>query len=93
MILDQLLEKKDLYIYLKYRIFELQKAEIALVRDLKADKSLTSAKRLQHAIFRLKGGMRELKRIKACLETGRLKNESKRMWRPNKDTKDEMGES
>jgi len=88
MILDQLVEKKDLYIYLKYRILELQKAEADLFVAIKEDESLNKTKKLQHAVLRLKGSIRELRRLKASLETGRLKEECKRMWRPD----DEMGE-
>ena len=88
MLLEQLIEKKDLYIYLKYRILELQKAEKTLFEEIKQDKSLNKTKRLQHAVLRLKGSMRELRRLKASLETGRLKEECKRMWRPD----DEVGE-
>ena len=69
-ILDKLLEKKDVYAYIKFRIDELEKQQ-------KETLSFTKDKDKQMIIERFTGRILELENIRNVIKQGNLKSKSK----------------
>ena len=75
-ILDQLLEKKDLLIYIDERIAHLES---------KFDLGSAPPSERQFLIERLRGRIRELRLLKDYLSQDKLKDQAKRFWEDNHD--------
>jgi hypothetical protein len=72
MILDQLMEKKDLMIYIDCRIKHLNKLKKRI------DKF---PERQRHKIkMKFEGRMKELKQLKRVISNNKLKDKAKRYW-------------
>ena len=69
-ILDQLMEKKDLMIYIRERMKQLKKFNIMQFEP----KERQTQKKMLHGRFR------ELERLKILLEQGTLKDSAKKAW-------------
>ncbi len=83
-ILEALIEKKNLFIYIDQRIIRLWVAgrEIgSLLQDPTV--SPKRKKALMRGQMKLRGRHTELRRLRSILSEGRLKSESKRMWAQN----------
>lgn len=73
MVLEKLIEKKDVNLYLQYRCKELEKRK-------KEVESFPEQKREQ-IIKKFDGKITELKRLRSVMSEGKLKEECKRMWK------------
>lgn len=85
-LLESLIEKKNMYIYVDQRISRLWVASKnigARLRD--PEVSNKQKKALMRGQQKLRGRYKELKHLKAVLAEGRLKSEAKRMWLQNFD--------
>jgi len=71
-LLDKLIEKKDLMLYTKLRIELLQK-------ELKKIPKKTEPKKRQMALKQVRGRIMELKRMRAILN--KIKDQSKTIWK------------
>jgi len=82
MILDKLIEKKDLELYCIFRIEEL-KIEKKKIEIQLADNTLLASKKktLQRAKLKICGRITEIKKLRSNLIGGHIKRESKRMWK------------
>ncbi len=84
MILDRLVEKKDLMIYIDQRIMRLWLAgreTSAKLRDPEVSPKVK--KSLMRGQQKLRGRHTELKYLKKILAEGRLRNKAKEMWKIN----------
>jgi len=72
-ILDELMERKDLGVYLGLRLKELKEGEYATVTGtLKSKRDAVS--------HQIKGRIRELRRLRHLLAQREIKEESKKIW-------------
>lgn len=84
MILDKLVEKKNLFIYIDQRKSRLWVAAQELDKMLRDPEiSSTKKKALMRGQMKLRGRHRELKYLRGILAGGRLKIEAKKMWLQN----------
>ncbi len=74
MVLDELMEKKDLRIYLKLRIERLE-------REMKNIPHTISLQKIGIVVERMNGRLKELKRLLHLLEGGEIKLACKKMWK------------
>ena len=80
MILDKLIEKKDLYIYIDLRTIELEEQIKKIPVSVKDPRKRELAKR------QLIGRLKELRRIRTLLNQNILKEECKELWNLYKST-------
>ncbi len=84
MILDRLVEKKDLFIYIDQRILRLSLAGQKLGEMLRdPEVSNKQKKGLMRGQMKLHGRNRELRYLKRILGGGKLRSISKEMWKLN----------
>ena len=81
MILDKLMEKKDLHIYCRFRIIELETQRDKVIACFIPNMSKNKKKALNKQIMLIRGRIRELKRIKGFSLNNDLKKNNKRMIR------------
>jgi len=83
-LLEALVEKKDLYIYVDQRINRLWVAAQG-IGDTLRDPSVSPKRKkaLMRGQQKLRGRYKELRRLKAVLTQGQLKKVSKEMWLQN----------
>jgi hypothetical protein len=81
MILDKLMEKKDLAIYCRFRIIELESIRDRRVAQITPEMSKNKKKAINKDIMLIRGRIRELKRIKGMALGNQLKKDNKRMIR------------
>ena len=74
MILDKIMEKKDLEIYILFRIKTLEKSKRPIMMDVKPDKR-------EIALSKVSGRIKELEYLLKILRSDELKDKSKEFWR------------
>jgi hypothetical protein len=72
MILDKLMEKKDLILYINFRIYRLKH---------EFDVTKYPEKKRDHYVSRLNGRIRELEKLKDVIQRDELKIASKRLYK------------
>lgn len=76
MILDKLVEKKDMIIYIEQRVIQQENQMILTIKDSKEEYR-------EFLKNKFKGRIDELKRLKVVIEHGELKDQCKKMMRSN----------
>jgi len=84
MILDKLIEKKDLLIYAKQRIIRLRINSAELNEKLlDPNVSRSEKKRIMQGKRKIAGRIRELKTLRGVISSGILRNKAKEYWKKN----------
>jgi len=81
MVLQELMEKKDLRIYLNLRLKSLEEHQ-------KKVPELYKPEHRAKQVDRLSGRILELKRLLHSLENGEIKSDCKKMWKHQKEVKE-----
>lgn len=84
MILDKLVEKKDIFIYIDHRIIRLRDNVLEINRNLRnPDVNNKRKKILFRGKIQVIGRIKELTTLKGVLSEGKLKKKAKEYWDNN----------